>query len=114
MSIPAKTDFTDQRRSDRDEVFLRTVLAAGKKSDISAQVVNISAHGCMARTTEPLGQNLKIRILIPFAGEVAATVVWSLGGRIGCSFEIPFEDNEYPKILAAIKTAKPNWRFTTG
>ncbi len=114
MSIPANTDFTDQRRSDRDEVFLRTVLAAGKKSDISAQIVNISAHGCMARTTEPLGQNVKIRILIPSAGEVAATVVWSLGGRIGCSFEIPFEDNEYPKILAAIKTAKPNWRFANG
>jgi len=37
--------------------------------------------------------------------------VWSLGGRVGCSFEIPFEDSEYPKVLAAIKTAKPNWRF---
>ena len=114
MSIPAKTDFTDQRRSDRDEIFLRTVISVGKKSGITAQLVNISAHGCMARTLEPLSQNSKIRILLPFAGEITATVVWSLGGRIGCSFELTFDDNEYPKILAAIKTAKPNWRFAKG
>ena len=114
MSIPAKTDFTDQRRSDRDEIFLRTVIACGRKNGISVQLVKISAHGCMARTTEQLGQDSKISILLPFAGEVPATVVWSLGGRIGCSFERPFEDSEYSKILAAIKTAKPNWRFTNG
>jgi hypothetical protein len=114
MTSPATSDFSDQRRSERDEVFLRTVLAVGKKSGISAQVVNMSAHGCMARTLEPMTQDSKVRILLPFAGDVAATVVWSLGGRIGCAFDIPFEDREYPKVLAAIKTAKPNWQFTTG
>jgi len=111
---PATSDFSDQRRSDRDEVFLRTVLTAGKKSGISAQLVNMSAHGFMARTTEPLSQDSKLRILLPFAGDVAATVVWSLGGRIGCAFDMPFDDREYPKVLAAVKTAKPNWQFTTG
>jgi PilZ domain. len=114
MTSPATSDFSDQRRSDRDEVFLRTVLAVGKKNGISAQLVNMSAHGFMARTIEPMAQDAKLRILLPFAGEVSAIVVWSLGGRIGCSFEIPFEDREYPKVLAAIKTAKPNWQFATG
>lgn len=108
---PASSDFSDQRRSDRDEVFLRTGITAGKKSGLSVQVVNMSAHGFMARTTEALPQESKLRILLPFAGEVAATVIWSLGGRIGCAFEIPFEEREYPKVLAAIKTAKPNWQF---
>ena len=108
---PATPNVSDLRRSDRDEVFLRTSLTIGKKSGVSAQIVNMSAHGCMARTPEPIMQESKIRILLPFAGEVAATVVWSLGGRIGCSFEIPFEDREYPKVLAAVKTAKPNWQF---
>jgi hypothetical protein len=114
MSNPVSSDFSDQRRSERDEVFLRTALATGKKSGISTQLVNISAHGFMARTLEPMAQNSKIRILLPFAGEVAATVVWSLGGRIGCAFDISIEDREYPKILAAIKTAKPNWQFAKG
>jgi hypothetical protein len=114
MSQSAPSDFNDQRRSERDEVFLRTALAIGKKSGISAQLVNISAHGCMARTSEAIATNTPIRILLPFAGEVTATVVWSLGGRIGCSFEIPFEERDYPKVLAAIKTAKPNWQFAKG
>lgn len=111
---PAKTDFSDQRRSDRDEVFLRTQLTVGKRSGLSAQIVNMSAHGFMARTQEAITQDAKIRVLLPFAGDVAATVVWALGGRIGCAFEIPFEDKEYPKVLAAVKTAKPNWQFTQG
>ena len=111
MSSPVSSDFSDQRRSDRDEVFLRTVLTAGKKSGISTQLVNLSKHGFMARTLEPLAKNSEIRILLPYAGEVSATVIWSLGGRIGCSFKMPFDDREYPKILAAVKTAKPNWQF---
>jgi hypothetical protein len=114
MSQSAPSDYNDQRRSERDEVFLRTVLAVGKKSGVSAQLVNLSSHGCMVRTAESIPANAQIRILLPFAGEVAAIVVWSLGGRIGCSFEIPFEDKEYPKVLAAIKTAKPNWQFAKG
>lgn len=111
---PATSDFSDMRRSERDEVFLRTVLTIGKRSGISAQLVNMSAHGFMARTQEAIMQEAKLRILLPFAGEVAGTVIWSLGGRIGCAFDIPFEDKEYPKVLAAVKTAKPNWQFNQG
>lgn len=111
---PAKSDFSDQRRSERDEVFLRTTITVGKKSGITVQLVNMSAHGCMARAPEHLPQDSKLRILLPFAGEVAATVIWSLGGRIGCAFDIPFRENEYPKVLAAVKTAKPNWQFAVG
>lgn len=111
---PASSDFNDQRRSERDEVFLRTVLAVGKKSGLSVQLVNLSAHGFMARTSETIPANTPIRILLPFAGEVTATVVWALGGRIGGAFDIPFEDKDYPKVLAAVKTAKPNWQFAKG
>ena len=111
---PATSDFNDQRRSERDEVFLRTVLSVGKKSGISAQLVNLSAHGFMARTAETLPANTSVRMLLPFAGEVSATVVWALGGRIGGAFDIPFEEKEYPKVLAAVKTAKPNWQFAKG
>lgn len=111
---PASPDVSEQRRSARDEVFLRTVLTIGKKSGISAQLVNLSASGFMARMSETVPTNTPIRILLPFAGEVAATIIWSLGGRIGAAFDIPFEDKEYPKVLAAVKTAKPNWQFVKG
>lgn len=111
---PATPSFNEQRRSERDEVFLRTVLTVGKKSGISAQLVNLSAHGFMARTAESIPANTPIRILLPFAGDATATAVWSLGGRIGGSFDIPFEEKEYSKVLAAVKTAKPNWQFVKG
>lgn len=110
----APSDFNDQRRSERDEVFLRTTFSVGKKSGISAQLVNLSAHGFMARMAETVPTNTPVKIMLPFAGEVTATVVWALGGRIGGSFDIPFEEKDYPKVLAAVKTAKPNWQFAKG
>ena len=113
MSDPtAKVDYNDLRRSDRDEVFLRTTLSMGKKISISAQLVNISAHGFMARTLEPFTSDSRIRIMLPVVGDVGARVIWALGGRIGCSFETPFDVKEFPKIVAGIKSAKPNWQFS--
>lgn len=107
----ATADYSDQRRSERDEVFLRTTLSYGKKIGISGQLVNISPHGCMIRTLEPFTAESMIRVLLPQTGEVAAQVKWALGGRIGCAFETPFSEPDYARLLAAIKSARPNWQF---
>jgi|KBSSwiStaDraftv2_1062776.scaffolds.fasta_scaffold55782_4 hypothetical protein len=101
----------DQRRSERDEVFLRTTLATAKRSGITVQLVNISAHGFMARTQEHFAEGVPVRVVLPLAGEVSGKVVWSLGGRIGCEFEHPIEAKQYPSILGAIKLAKANWQL---
>lgn len=106
----AKPDSSDQRRSERIEVFLRTSLSTSRKPQISSQLVNISTMGFMARTAESFEQEDKLRILLPYAGDVSARVVWSLGGRIGCAFDHPFDEREFAKVLGAIKTAKPNWQ----
>lgn len=101
---------TDQRGAERDEVFLRTSLILGKKTRISAQLVNISPTGFMARTMEPLSSDSKLIVVLPLVGNVPARIMWSLGGRIGGKFDTPIEALDYPKILTAIKTAKPNWQ----
>ncbi len=108
-----KSDFSDQRRSERVEVFLRTNLTVGKKSGISAQLVNISTHGFMVRTAETVAEGTNIKILLPSAGNVGAKAVWGLGGRIGCSFDIPLDETDFTRTLDAIKTAKPNWQSTS-
>ncbi len=106
----AKQDPGDKRRAERIEVFLRTSISTGRKSSLSAQLVNISSMGFMARTAESFNEGDRLRIMVPYAGDVAARVAWSLGGRIGCAFEIPFDEREFAKVLGAIKTAKPNWQ----
>ena len=108
----ARTDFSDQRRAERIEVFLRTTLTSGRKSGINAQLVNISTHGFMVRTSEAFEEQARIRILLPVAGDIPAKVVWSLGGRIGCAFDIPFDEKEFARVLGAIKTARPNWQVS--
>lgn len=107
----AKAESGTPRRVERDEVFLRTNLAHGRRTGISAQLVNLSPLGFMARTGEMFAPDTVITILLPDAGEVSARVAWSLGGRIGCEFEIPFADTEYPALLDAVKTARPNWQL---
>lgn len=100
------------RRAERDEVFLRTSLTLGKRSGISAQLVNISAYGFMIRTNETAAVGSPIRVRIPELGELSAQVVWSLGGRIGAEFELPIPERDYPVLLSAIKNARPNWMNT--
>ena len=106
----AKQELGNQRRAERIEVFLRTSISSGRKANISAQLANISSLGFMARTAEAFNEGDRLRIMLPYAGDVAARVAWSLGGRIGCALEIAFDEREFAKVLGAIKTAKPNWQ----
>lgn len=106
---PLRSESNNLRRASRDEVFLRTSLSWGRKTGISGQLVNISASGFMARTLEAFTAESRIRILLPLAGEVPAQVVWAMGGRIGCAFDQPFDEKLYPRLLSAIKLARPNW-----
>ena len=92
----------ERRQSERDEVFYRTRASAAGLGSFSAQVVNISANGFMARTeTEvAIGQTLSIRL--PVIGEVKAEVRWSLGGRIGCQFVRMIDLASYLELLGTL------------
>ncbi len=107
---PARPD-PNLRRADRDEVFLRTTMSHGRRSEIAGQLVNISAQGFMVRTLESFAADDRIRILLPLAGDVPATVAWALGGRLGCAFDTPFDEKLYRRLLAAIRSARPNWHL---
>jgi hypothetical protein len=106
---PLRSEGNNLRRDTRDEVFLRTMLSCGRKIGIGGQLVNISTSGFMVRTLEAFAPDSIVRILLPLAGEVPARVVWAMGGRVGCAFESPFDDKLYPKLLVAIRSAKPDW-----
>ena len=109
MDNIAEVADSGHRRAERDEVFLRTSLTLGRKSRLSVQLVNISPFGFMLRTNEPAAIGAPLRIKLPEIGEIAAHVVWSLGGRIGAEFNLAISEADYPVLLDAVKNARPNW-----
>ena len=104
-------NYSELRRAERDEVFLRTTIAHGAKRNIEAHLVNISPLGFMARTLVPIAVGEQIQIMLPVAGEVSARVAWSMAGRVGAEFADPFSAADYPRILEAMKGRSTNRQF---
>ena len=105
-------DPAEKRRSPRTEIFLKTTLSVGRKSPMTAQIVNISPHGFMARVQSEVLRNESVSVRLPVVGQVQAGIAWVLGNRIGCNFETPFEEPAYADLIAAIKSVRPNWQET--
>jgi hypothetical protein len=101
----------EQRRSRRDDVFFPTTMWSPDLGQIEAQVVNMSCHGFMARVREDLAQGSSIRLRLPEAGTLTASVIWSLGGRVGAEFADPVDSESYLAIIAAMGTAPTGWQF---
>jgi hypothetical protein len=103
--------FSELRRAERDEVFLRTTIAHAGRRNIEAHLVNISALGFMVRTIVPIAVGEQVLIVLPIVGEVGARVAWSMAGRIGAEFAEPFSAAEYPRLLDALKGRSTTRQF---
>ena len=68
-------------------------------------VVNISAHGLMARCEDPLAQGDVVRVNLPIVGALEAEVRWALGGRAGLQFTRMIEMAPYYELIAALVKA---------
>ena len=98
----AKLANSDERSVDRDEVHHRTRATHADGRTLQLLVVNISPHGFMARCEAPVGENDRLKVLLPGVGQVPARVRWSLGGRIGCQFDTAMPLAHYYELLAIL------------
>jgi hypothetical protein len=99
MMTAKKAHDHNRRIAKRDEVFHRTTLRLSDGTAATADIVNISCTGFMARTLLTIEPETHIEIGLPLFGERAARVVWALGGRIGAEFAEPIEPAYYSILL---------------
>lgn len=103
MTAPQATLRTDARAEPRDEVFHRACARAEGCAPFNLLVVNVSPSGLMARCEEDIAPDSPLSILLPVAGRLRASVVWALGGRIGCRFGETIPPALYYEMLAALR-----------
>ncbi|TKD51079.1 PilZ domain-containing protein [Sphingomonas baiyangensis] len=94
--------FVEQRESNRDLVHFRARGFGGDARSLSLLIVNISPHGLMARCEGEHEAGERLRITLPVVGVAAAEIRWALGGRLGCSFDVPIDRASYYELLATM------------
>lgn len=97
---PASAD--DRRTTERDEVHYRARAVGPGNQPVTLLIVNISPHGLMARCEKPFAEGDALRVTLPAVGVVVAEVRWSLGGRLGASFDTPIELAYYYELIAQL------------
>lgn len=92
----------DRRLVERDEVHYRARAFGPDAQPVTLLIVNISPHGLMARCEKPFAENDRMRVTLPAVGVVAAEVRWSLGGRLGASFDTAIDLASYYELIAQL------------
>jgi hypothetical protein len=96
----------DERRViDRDEVYHRARAFGPDARPHTLLIVNISPHGLMARCDHEFAGGGRLRVMLPVVGAVPAEIRWSLGGRIGVSFDSAVDLASYYELLAQMLKA---------
>jgi hypothetical protein len=113
MSEPAQILEDDsglqKRRAPRDEVALPTRMLDAERRAADVLLVNISPLGFMVREYGATPKGAVVRLVLPRLGELEATIVWSLGGRIGAEFTKPIDPYAYAAMLNAARSRRQRW-----
>jgi PilZ domain len=75
------------RRAARDSMFLAATLTLDDRSPIAVRIRNLSASGMMAECAEMFAKGQRVTLDLRGVGEVAGSVAWSDGKRIGVAFD---------------------------
>ena len=102
-------DFSEVRRAQRDEVALPTRMHTQDQMSSDVLLVNISPLGFMAREYGETPKGTIVRLALPRLGQVAAKVMWSLGGRGGAEFIKPIDSYAYTAMLNAARAKRQRW-----
>jgi hypothetical protein len=106
VSFGSSLAYSDPRREGRDDVHYRARAFGPDAKQLNFIIVNISAHGLMARCDDSFESGDRIRVALPHAGTVVAEVRWSLGGRLGCQFEHAIDLASYYELISTMVKAK--------
>lgn len=84
--IAPDLDSEHRRREPRLEVCAEVPLRELGASAADARLLNISSHGFMAETREPISAGARVWLTLPGSTRVNALIVWADGDRIGGEF----------------------------
>lgn len=98
----ASAPASDRRAIERDEVHYRARASGPDNQPVTLLIVNISPHGLMARCEKPFAEGDRLRVMLPAVGTAIADVRWSLGGRLGASFEPAISLASYYALIAQL------------
>lgn len=98
--------YAEIRRENRDDVHYRARAFGPDAKQHTFLIVNISAHGLMARCDACFEIGDRIRLQLPVIGVQIAEIRWSLGGRLGAQFEHAIDLASYYELIAALMRAR--------
>ncbi|MEO6247675.1 MAG: PilZ domain-containing protein [Sphingomicrobium sp.] len=83
------SDVGDRRRADRVAVAIEARVRPLGEEGCEARIVNISATGFMAATSEHYEVGARIWLMLPGRERASALVKWIAGDKLGAEFAEP-------------------------
>lgn len=108
MGFGAQLSVTDMRRAMRHPVDHMVIGEHRVLGDVRLRIVNLSAHGYMAKCDQELGRGERIIIRLPIIGRIESHLIWAHESRAGFQFERIIRTGDFMKI---IDTMQPNPRL---
>lgn len=96
------------RRAMRHPVDHTVIGEHRRLGDVHMHIINISAHGFMARFDEDLGRGERLTVRLPIVGRIEAHLIWARDNRAGFQFERIIRMADF---MAVIDTLQPNPRL---
>lgn len=108
MSPGAQLTVTDMRRAVRHPVEHKVIGEHRHLGDVHLHIINLSAHGFMAKGGHGLGRGERVTIRLPVIGRIEAHLIWAHDDRAGFQFERIIRTEDFLKL---IDTVQPNPRL---
>lgn len=109
MNAGAQLSVTDLRRATRHPVDHKVIAEHRRLGDIHIHIINLSAHGFMAKGEHGLERGERIVIRLPIVGRIESHLIWSHENRSGFQFERIIRLDDFMKLLDSFQ-ANPRLR----
>ena len=96
------------RRAVRHPVDHKVIGEHRQLGDVHLHIINLSAHGFMAKGSLDLGRGERVIIRLPVIGRIEAHLIWAHDERSGFQFERIIRTDDFLKLIDAIQ---PNPRL---
>ena len=108
MGSGAQLSVTDMRRAMRHPVDHMVIGEHRQLGDVRLRIVNLSAHGFMAKYDQELGRGERLVIRLPIIGRIESHLIWAHENRAGFQFERIIRVADFMKIIDSLQ---PNPRL---
>lgn len=108
MGAGAQLSVTDMRRAVRHPVDYPVIGEHRQLGDVHLHIVNLSAHGFMARGDLGFGRGERVIIRLPVVGRIEAHMIWQADERSGFQFERIIRLDDFDELIDALQ---PNPRL---